>query len=542
MKIQVSPKLIEKASRLFNATLKEVLNELLQNSRRAGASRINITAMERDGQQWIVIADDGCGFRDEATILLGESGWDDGTVCREDPAGMGVFALANRGAIVESSGWRVELTEAHFCGKEDVVIENSEVVTGTRVLFPLSKSEIFQGLLPVVKKCVLFYPFPVYFEGNEIERQEFLQGAVYRQMWHGLEIGVKLGYHKNMINFYGLVIEQRLAIVDQKKITAWGLSYETFSVFINVVDASDLKLVLPARKEAVQNEFFRELQKESYRVIYRYINTLTSHNLSYQDWVHARSLGVVLPEAEKQLVIYQPGAPAIDRFDDGTPEMQKVDEKALVFAADCSLPQAQLFCRGFRKTELNYTLCKSENIYEGYQWYDALPVISKFSISLEFDGKNVELAAASNLLGDKRAEAIWIEGVIVQPNKATKTIRLRTDVAFLDDDRNYWGELSGVTVFVTQDSQIEVRELADILKDCYFYVSDDVDADSSETQEADFEEEAREKAASVLLSKEAALEERIKMVAERDLRWLVPLNKRLDLSIDHQGTITLEWH
>ena len=75
MKIQVSPKLIEKASRLFNATLKEVINELLQNSRRAGASRIDITAMERDGQQWVVIADDGCGFRDEATILLGESGW-----------------------------------------------------------------------------------------------------------------------------------------------------------------------------------------------------------------------------------------------------------------------------------------------------------------------------------------------------------------------------------------------------------------------------------------------------------------------------------
>jgi hypothetical protein len=85
--ISVSPKAIEKTTRFFNASLQDTLIELLQNSRRAGATKVDIAL---DGNI-LTISDDGCGMfrdvlkgrlRDRVSISLGESGWDDATQVR----------------------------------------------------------------------------------------------------------------------------------------------------------------------------------------------------------------------------------------------------------------------------------------------------------------------------------------------------------------------------------------------------------------------------------------------------------------------------
>jgi hypothetical protein len=52
-----------------------------------------------------------------------------------------------------------------------------------------------------------------------------------------------------------------------------------------------------------------------------------------------------------------------------------------------------------------------------------------------------------------------------------------------------------------------------------------------ETQREDFCEAAYERAARVLLTEEEALQERIKMAAERHLRWIVPLNQKLEIRL-----------
>lgn len=79
MRVQVSPKTIEKASRLFNATLIDVINELLQNSRRAAASRIDIETTKVGDHAWLTFEDDGIGiFNNGMSIVLGESNWDEG--------------------------------------------------------------------------------------------------------------------------------------------------------------------------------------------------------------------------------------------------------------------------------------------------------------------------------------------------------------------------------------------------------------------------------------------------------------------------------
>jgi hypothetical protein len=75
-----------------------------------------------------------------------------------------------------------------FCGQQDVLVENSCVTQGTRISFSLSRQEV-KGLVEVIENCAKFYPIPVYIDGRKAKQKNFLEGAVYRRLWNGLEIG-----------------------------------------------------------------------------------------------------------------------------------------------------------------------------------------------------------------------------------------------------------------------------------------------------------------------------------------------------------------
>jgi hypothetical protein len=86
---QVSAMTLSKVSRLFNASLTDCLNELLQNARRAGASAIQIT---QSSNRQLTIADDGSGIANPQTLLtLGESDWSEATTTAGGPGGHGAI-------------------------------------------------------------------------------------------------------------------------------------------------------------------------------------------------------------------------------------------------------------------------------------------------------------------------------------------------------------------------------------------------------------------------------------------------------------------
>ena len=98
---QVSTRVLDKAPRFFNGGLGDIFNELLQNARRAGATAVHVETLETERGNFVVVRDDGCGVADPRTLLtLGGSDWEDGIQSSEDPAGIGVFALAMRGATM----------------------------------------------------------------------------------------------------------------------------------------------------------------------------------------------------------------------------------------------------------------------------------------------------------------------------------------------------------------------------------------------------------------------------------------------------------
>src|SRR3546814_11647618 len=106
---------ISKATRLVNNTIGDVLAELIQNARRAGASLLELTTSEHNGRTWLSVTDNGAGIEDPSVLLaFGGSGWDDALMARADPARMGALSLAGRrlgvtpGAPGSHTGWRSE--------------------------------------------------------------------------------------------------------------------------------------------------------------------------------------------------------------------------------------------------------------------------------------------------------------------------------------------------------------------------------------------------------------------------------------------------
>lgn len=99
----VAPETITKVTRLFNNTAYDVVCELFQNARRAGAKDIAVTIIDAGDASYLQVVDDGHGIADPASMVtLGRSGWSDDTRRAEDPAGMGVFSLAGRDVIIRS--------------------------------------------------------------------------------------------------------------------------------------------------------------------------------------------------------------------------------------------------------------------------------------------------------------------------------------------------------------------------------------------------------------------------------------------------------
>jgi hypothetical protein len=533
-RVGINPKLLEKSRNFFNASLTDVLNELLQNARRAGATRVDITY--DSASRNLTVADDGSGiFRHGVAIDLGGSGWDGTMQASEDPAGCGLFSLASRTCLIESWGKKIALNERKFCGQEDVAIERGDDIKGTRISFPLTEHEA-RSYQSIAEACALYYPLPVLVDGKELPRQQFLEAALYRYSWAGLTLGVVEHHWKTQINFHGLVIDTHLSRVEW----CWN---RTLTVSLDVIDCPDLQLVLPARKEVVRNQFFEDLKRECHRAIYQYIALQCGngipHQLPYQDWLRAKELGIELPEAARTLSAYVPRTANPDDWESA--EEVSVAERTIVFEADLEPPDAQAFWRGFENAELPHHLVAACDKYRGYSWYDKLPTLSDVTFQIQFGERTLTPEEAATEAGQVRPDGIIVTATIAHSDGTSETISFTTDIAFYVEEVFYWSEMECVTLFVTKASTLEVECLVELLKQSFFYPSDDSSSDSWTTQEEDFTEEATSRAHKILSCEEVARQERIRLVVDRHLRWLLPQGQETAIRLTSDGAVAVEF-
>ena len=127
-----------------------------------------------------------------------------------------------------------------------------------------------------------------------------------------------------------------------------------------------------------------------------------------------------------------------------------------------------------------------------------------------------------------RPAAIRIELAVRRASGPASTLDLPADLVFAGEA---WSWLDDAMPLVTVDSTLQPHELAELLRTAFFSPSDDADSDSWESQRDRFDESALHLATRLLLSDEEACRSSISEAVRRDLLWLCPRDRTVDIRI-----------
>ena len=188
----ISPTILSKADRLFRNDDAGVFLELLQNARRAGATLVDISIEQLPGDgagSRIIFHDNGRGIDDFQKLLtLGDSDWSIDVREIEDPAGMGFFSLCHSEVEVRSGSQQALLSREVFLGGAGAeVVSTEDHIPGTRIVF--TRGSRTDSLVGVIRQVSEFCPVEVHVNGEAVTRHDFLEGADYREIIDGIEVG-----------------------------------------------------------------------------------------------------------------------------------------------------------------------------------------------------------------------------------------------------------------------------------------------------------------------------------------------------------------
>ncbi|RQW46139.1 ATP-binding protein [Novosphingobium sp. LASN5T] len=537
----VSSALLGRVTRIFNNSVGDVLVETLQNARRAGANRVDIDVLEEGGRSLLVIRDDGTGIADPAKVLtLGDSGWDADTARREDPAGMGVFSLAGRHVEIRSRtalaemGWRVEIPADAWESGVPLAIETCDVEPGTEIRIDMPDAWS-RDLAAAAANAARHYPLPVRFRGEALKQVDFLAGACRIENWQGCRIGVfhdrnHLPASYPRINFHGLTVLCPLPSVTEVD------GGECWHVRVDIRDAPALQLVLPARKEMVQNSALEALREAAEAAIYRALARAPGHRLAHAQWLRAQKLGIELPEAEAWLH----GWFSRTADDNGIHHGERVVDRPMILFPDSEPAFEQCAGRALRGEVLGGTLVREQSAFAGYRWYDSLPRICSLSFVIGAGDSEVryeESEATPPDLVSGQVASIMLDVAVSSSQDGTAksvTYSLPVDVLILPED-GWSTDLDETVILLSPKCAIDPCDLADLLIDICFCACDDVDADSWETQQRNFQMRAGQIANALLLGEDAAILARIRDVIQEEIRWLIPLGRQVSMLAGGNG-------
>lgn len=145
-----------------------LISELLQNARRAKASRVRINYSHTSRQ--LIIEDNGIGVADfQKLFTLNESGWDESTTHDEQPFGVGFSKClysASR-CMVESLDKKIDFTTEDALLQHCIEVTSVEYRIGTKIT-------LFDVDLPDadirIKDICRGYALPVTYNGETVER------------------------------------------------------------------------------------------------------------------------------------------------------------------------------------------------------------------------------------------------------------------------------------------------------------------------------------------------------------------------------------
>jgi len=151
-----------------------VVTELLQNARRAGATRV---AVDYDSvTQTLTVRDDGVGIGDwQKLFTVGESGWDATTVRDEHAFGVGFMKslYSARQCSVRSHDRMIAFATAEALQQRPIAVEAAPFTAGTEVRL---EGVALAELEPRMAVLASAFPLPVLYNGVALPRPLALDG------------------------------------------------------------------------------------------------------------------------------------------------------------------------------------------------------------------------------------------------------------------------------------------------------------------------------------------------------------------------------
>ena len=541
---------IERVTRFFNATLEDIFVELLQNARRASATGIHVaTAPLSPDRLSVTVSDDGAGIPDPAIVLsFGESAWTTRTASLEDPAGIGFYALARHGCTVASRplgdtapqpAWRARICPDAFLGKTPAPVLPDDTAPsphGTAIGFVTERNS--DAVESSLAACARHFPLPVHFNGRKLTFQYFLDSAIHTEAWRGLTFGVYRNQYRPYpdpdVNFHGRTFKAGLPTVECIAGGVW-------SVHADIRACPEFELVLPARKEPVVNEFLHSMRDEATLAIYRAIAAHeTTPRLSHSHWKRAAAAGIHIQQLPPALEPWRPPVADIDHWH-APPGWEPLRPSAILMAAEPETHHGQAIWRAADKAGVAHRLFAPDRRLEGYAWYDALPRVTDFSIDVTHGGRThtvvepcqadtpatADSVPAEPFKFDARPDAIAIRLHIADSAGRTRDLEIPADLVFMNDEDCY---VDDIDPLLATGSDIDADELAQLIHRAFFTPSDDADADSHETQNSRFDEEAMRIALSLLASEDEGLTHVIQQAIRREVSWMMPRDRKVTVT------------
>lgn len=159
-----------------------VIQELIQNARRAGANTVWVnTGISAAGVPMLTVLDNGCGLEDFQVLLsVATSGWSDQTKATESPYGLGflsaVYSAKHVEVISRGKVLRLDQDRVLTNGQFEVEIYEGELPDGavtSVALHGLNVDKVANNIASMVKG----YPIDIVFNGRSLERTDSLDGS-----------------------------------------------------------------------------------------------------------------------------------------------------------------------------------------------------------------------------------------------------------------------------------------------------------------------------------------------------------------------------
>lgn len=309
---KVGANILTKVTRLFDGSPTTIFNELVQNSRRAGSQKIEVTLTDGIDTE-VTFRDYGVGVNDlEQILTLTDSGWQEPTISDEDPAGMGIFVLSSLKdpVTLRSNGNEWTLTPKVFQGREQATVREIAFAQGLEVCFTLrgiGLSQVHTLLAASVRYANID---EVTINGRAVDSGRYVEDSELR--FEDLDLGVRLAIRNNYsrysprldCGFHGLMVTSEIkdsTLRDICKVLEIDLRLE-------ILHSRNIKLVLPARN-ALVTDGLEKLWQWLTAKVFEHVATFKGHKLPYAYGRQAAKYGVTLPPLDMlQALRFWPGS------------------------------------------------------------------------------------------------------------------------------------------------------------------------------------------------------------------------------------------